>query len=108
MGSQTKEVPVEAHRSVGKVERYHKILRRSYDIINEETKELKIDKDVKLQMAVKTIIDSAGPDGHVPTLLVFGAYPKMTYLDPPAPKISQRATALKIAMEEVRKLKASR
>lgn len=28
-----------------------------------------------LQMAVKAVNDTAGPDGLVPTLLVFGAYP---------------------------------
>ena len=31
-----KEVPVEAHNSVGKVERYHAPLRRAYEIISSE------------------------------------------------------------------------
>jgi len=33
MSVQVKEVPVEAHNSVGKVERYHAPLRRAYEII---------------------------------------------------------------------------
>ena len=35
-----------------------------------------------------------------PTLLVFGAYPKMSQLDLPAPTIAQRATAVKKAISE--------
>ncbi len=33
-------------------------------------------------MAVKAVNDLAGPDGIVPTLLVFGAYPRLTEMDP--------------------------
>ena len=59
-----------------------------------------------LQMAVKAVNDTAGPDGLVPTLLVFGAYPRMTNLDPPAPSITVRATAIRKAMAEIAKLRA--
>jgi hypothetical protein len=104
------QVPVEAHQSVGIVERYHAPLRRAYKIIKDEfdvngTADggKGIDKTMMLQMAVKAVNDTAGPDGLVPTLLVFGAYPRMSELDPPAPTISQRATAIARAMEEVRK-----
>ena len=38
-------------------------------------------------MAVKAVGDTAGPGGLVLTLLVYGAYPRMTNLDPPAPSI---------------------
>jgi hypothetical protein len=34
-----KEVPVEAHNSIGLVERYYRPLRRSYEIICEELKD---------------------------------------------------------------------
>ncbi|KHJ33690.1 hypothetical protein EV44_g3111 [Erysiphe necator] len=61
-----------------------------------------------LQMAVKAVNDSAGPDGLVPTLLVYGAFPKMSELDPPSPTIAQRATAIRKAMEEVNRLRANR
>jgi hypothetical protein len=38
-------------------------------------------------MAVKTINNSAGPDGIVPILLVFETYPKMTESSAPSPSI---------------------
>ena len=38
-------------------------------------------------MAFKAINDSAGPDGITPTLLVYGAFPRMTELDPLLPTI---------------------
>jgi hypothetical protein len=75
MAIEIKEVPVKAHNSVGQVERYYTPLRRAYEIIQDELKNEQIDKEMMLQMAVKAINDSAGPDGIVPTLLVFGAYP---------------------------------
>ena len=76
MGSTPKLVPVEANHSIGKVERYHCPLRRAYEIVTEEHPELS-DAD-RLQMAVKAINDTVGPTGLIPTLLVFGAYPRMT------------------------------
>ena len=33
---------------------------------------------MSLQIAIKAINNLAGPDGIVPTLLVFGAYPQIT------------------------------
>jgi hypothetical protein len=38
-------------------------------------------------MAVKAVNNTASPNGLVPTLLVYGAYPKISKLDPPAPSI---------------------
>src|ERR1700721_2420274 len=101
----TKSVPVEAHWSVGIIERAHPILRRAYQIITEE---LGGNKELNLQMAIKAINDTSGPEGLIPTLLVFGAYPRMSELDPPAPNITQRATAIKKAMAEITKLQPKR
>lgn len=67
-----------------------------------------INKEEGLQMAVKPINDTAGPDGLVPTLLVFGVYPRMHDLDPPSPSIIQRSEAIHKAMEEVRRIRAER
>jgi hypothetical protein len=61
-----------------------------------------------LQMAVKAVNDIAGPDGIVPTLLVFGAYPRMTDMDPPLPSIVQRAQVIRAATKEIRRLYAER
>jgi hypothetical protein len=76
MSIKVKEVPVEAHNSVGKVERYYAPLRRAYKIISSELEGAS--EELILQMAVKAVKDSAGPDRLVPTLLGFGAYPQMT------------------------------
>lgn len=59
-------------------------------------------------MIVKVIDDTAGPDGLVPTLLVFGTYPRMHDLDPPSPSIVQRSEAIRKTMEDVRKIRAER
>jgi len=105
----THQVPVEAHQSVGIVERYHAPLRRAYGIVKSEMTSGKlIGKDMMLQMAIKAINDTAGPDGLVPTLLVFGAYPRMSELDPPSPTIAQRATAIGLAMKDLRAQRARR
>jgi len=73
MGTTTKSAPVEAHNLIGIVERYHGPLRRIYHIIT--SKILGINKDIALQITFKVINDSVGPDGLIPILLVFGAYP---------------------------------
>ena len=60
-------------------------------------------------MAFKAVNDTAGPDGIVPTLLVFRAYPRLVESDAPSSlTVSHRATVIKKAMEEVRKLRAKR
>lgn len=102
MAITTKSVPVESHWSIGIVERYHAVLRRAYEIIMNDLAIIGISKEVGLQMVVKAINDTAGTDGLVPTLLVFGVYPRMHAMDPPAPSIVQRAAAMKKAMDEVR------
>ena len=45
-------------------------------------------------MAVKAVNNTAGPDGLVPTLLVYGAYLRISNLDPPAPSIIERAAII--------------
>ena len=48
-------------------------LRRVYEIISLELED--VNKEFTLQMAIKAINNSAGPNGLIPMLLVFGAYP---------------------------------
>ena len=103
MAIRTNEVPVEAHQSVGLVERYHVPLKRAYEIIIKELKGLILDKNILLQMAVKAVNDTAGPNGLVPTLLVFGAYSRIVENDPPSPNIIKRARVIKEATKETRK-----
>ena len=96
MGVVCNQVPVEAHWSVGKVEAYHAPLRRAWEIITAETKG-SIEPADALQMALKAVNDTAGPAGLVPTLLVFGAYPRVTTDSPPTASQQQRARSAYIA-----------
>lgn len=65
-------------------------------------------KDFALKSTLKAINDTSGPDGVILTLLIFGYYPRMTQLDPPSPSIPNRDLAIKKAMHEINKLRASR
>jgi len=57
-------------------------------------------------MAVKAVNNTASPNRLVPTLLVYGAYPKMSNLGPPAPSITERAAVIQKAIAEIAKLRA--
>ena len=107
MGITCKQVLIEAHWSIGKVERYHAPLRRAYEILRTELDSNTSDAAV-LQMAVKAVNDTAGPDGLVPTLLVFGAYPRISMDSPPSPSMVCRAEAIQKAMKALRKAAAER
>ena len=73
MAIKVKEVPIKVYNSIKKVEQYYIPLRRVYKIIFLELEDAS--KELTLQMAVKAINNSASPDGLIPTLLVFSAYP---------------------------------
>ena len=75
MAISIKSILVEAHWSIRIVERAYLVLQRAYQVITEELQDLGITKEQALQMAIKAVNNIAGPDGLVPTLLVFGAYP---------------------------------
>ncbi|RWA03359.1 hypothetical protein EKO27_g11746 [Xylaria grammica] len=101
VGTQCRAMPVEAHWAIGKIERAHGPLRRTYDILKAEIGH-RTEKESILQMAVKALNDTAGPNGLVPTLLVFGAYPRVNQDSPPSPDIVRRAEAVKKAMKMLR------
>lgn len=58
------------------VKRDHRLLQQVYFIIT--TKILGIKPNLALQMFFKAINSLIGPNGLVPTLLIFGAYSKIT------------------------------
>ena len=60
---------------------YYSPLYYIYYIITAEL--LDISKDIALQMAFKVINNSVGPDGLIPTLLVFRAYLYIVESDAP-------------------------
>ncbi|KAM4064694.1 cwf18 domain containing protein [Hirsutella rhossiliensis] len=100
-------LPVETHWSIGKIERYHAPLRRAFNILHAEIGHTTSAETV-LQMAVKAINDTAGPDGLVPTLLVFGAYPRVSTDSPPSASTLKRSEAMQKAMKMLRQLSAER
>jgi hypothetical protein len=104
MDINVKEVPVEAHNSIGKVERYYGLLQQAYKILSSEL--LSANKEAILQIAMKAVNNSAGLDSIMPTLLIFGAYPRITRDSPPSPSITEQAEAIHKAMKEVRRLYA--
>ena len=55
-------------------------------------------------MAVKAVNNTAGPNGLVPTLLVYGAYLRISKLDPPALSITDRAAIIRKVIAEIVKL----
>ena len=57
-------------------------------------------------MAVKAINNTASPNGLVLTLLVYGAYLRISNLDPPTPSIIEQVAAIRKAMAEIVKLRA--
>ncbi len=96
---------MEAYWSIELVKQYHAVLRRAYTVIIEDLQGI-IGKEIALQMVVKAVNNTAGPDWLVPTLLVFGTYPRMHSMDQPVPTIIQRAAAIEKAMDEVSKIRA--
>jgi len=57
-------------------------------------------------MAIKAVNNTTGPNGLVPTLLVYGAYLRISNLGPPAPSIMERAIVIRKVMAEIVKLRA--
>ena len=55
-------------------------------------------------MAVKAINNTTNPDGLVPTLLVYGAYLRISNLGPPTPSITERAAIIRKVMAKIVKL----
>lgn len=88
------------------VERYHSPLRVAYEKIRESLPKSETDSEC-LQLAVKAVNDTIGPEGLVPTLLVFGAIPRPARIEQAGPQV-ERAKALDKAMDNVRKEQASR
>jgi len=57
-------------------------------------------------MAVKAVNNTASPNRLVPTLLVYGAYLRISNLGPPAPSITERVAVIRKAMAKIVKLRA--
>ena len=102
IGITTKTVPVEAHQLIKKVEHYYIVLYYAYQIVSKELPNL--NKEMALQIAIKAVNNTAGPNRLVPTLLIFSTFPQMNELDPLALSIAQHAAAVKKAINEIKEL----
>lgn len=72
-----KAVSIEAANAMTNVERFHQPVRQAFGIIEAECPSLSFDDC--LQTALKSVNDSVDPEGLVPTLLVFGGYPRLGF-----------------------------
>eukprot|EP00171_Calliarthron_tuberculosum_P008498 IDg8498t1 len=88
------------HNGLAIVERYHAPLRTIYRRVKIECPEL--GSGLILQSAVKAMNDTVGPEGLVPSLLVYGIPPRYTPagLSPMLLDQRQRHEAIRIAREE--------
>lgn len=98
--------PIECPSSMSPVERYHGPLRAAYTKIRAELPKTESDADC-LQMAVKSVNDSIGPEGLCPTLLLYGTVPRPARNTPAETQIA-RTQAIDKAMDTVQKEQAKR
>jgi hypothetical protein len=84
------------------VERYYTLLRRAFKIITEELP--CAPKQFVLQIAIKAVNNTAGPDGLVSTLLVFGTYPQITTTNTPFLTVTKRGKAITKAIKQIAEL----
>lgn len=97
------EAPIECPTTMSHVERYHGPLRVAYARIRAE--DPKTSQENALQLAVKCVNDTMGPEGLVPTLLVFGSLPRPAR-NVPADTQLRRARIVEKTCQELKKVVA--
>lgn len=93
---------IESHNSNGVVERYHDPLRRIFRCVQEDYP--KLDPEIALRCAVKGIYDTMGPEGLVPSYLVFGVIPTFPSFNTELPEQRDRMKAISFARREMAKI----
>lgn len=89
----TKAIPVESVNSMKIVELYHQPIRRTFSIICMNSPHT--DLYAALQMAVEAVNNSVGPEGLVPTVLVYGGLSRWGLPhDPRSPSTVARVKSL--------------
>lgn len=104
VGTVTQESGVESHNSLGSGERYHEPLRRIFRKIKRETP--RINNNVALRISIKAMNDTLGPEGLVPSLLVFGCVPRFPCINSKQPNQKERMVALNAARQEMAEITA--
>jgi hypothetical protein len=94
--------PIECPTNMTHVERYHGPLRTAFEKIRCSGE---ITDEEALEAAMKAVYDTVNPEGLVPTLLVYGAYPCFV-ANLPAAKQIQRMRAIEDARVAIQKVYA--
>jgi len=93
----------QSHNSLSANEKYHDTLRTIYNKVRHEYPKLPV--DVSLALSVKAMNDTVGPDGLVPSLLVFGVLPKLPSISPrDFPEHKERVRAMMTARKKYEQL----
>ena len=103
-GIELLEAPIESPSTMSHVERYHAPLRASYEKLRMSTN---CSDSELLQMAVRCVNQTVGPEGLCPALLVFGCLPRPARATA-APSQLERSRAFEKAMDEVQRIQAQR
>ena len=85
---------IQSHNSIGVGERYHKPLRDTFRKL--KIGHPKMQRQLLLALAVKAMNDTLGPEGTVPSALVFGEFPRLRSFEGPIvprPALAERAEA---------------
>jgi hypothetical protein len=65
-------------------------------------------KQFVLQIAIKAVNNTVGPNGLVPTLLVFSTYPRIATTDTPSLTVIKRDKAITKAIKQIAELYTKR
>lgn len=90
---------IESHNSLGPGERYHSPLRRIFYKIRSECPSANF--DLILRLAIKAMNETMGPNGLVPSYLVFGILPRYPVLNTDLPTQSERMRIIQTAKSEM-------
>lgn len=90
---------IEIHNAIAVGERYHAPLRKIFLTIRSE--HTKIESDVALRLGIKALNDTMGPNGLVPSLLVFGVLPTWPAPLKHNPRQTDRFKAMNTARREM-------
>ena len=84
-----KIAPVKAYNLIRLVKHYYTLLQRAYKVISTDLagSGSNLNKHQILQIAVKAVNDTAGLNSLVPTLLLFEAYPQISWINASAADI---------------------
>jgi hypothetical protein len=100
-------MPIETYNNMNKIKQYYILLYRVYKIICNKFQN-NTSAELALQIIVKTINDSVGPDGIISALLVFRAYPRITNDSSLLFSITKRTKTIRKATKKIQRFYTKR